>query len=75
MLYKIVLALVVVAASAEMADAKVKRTLHPPQKAERVWYRLNDDAYSHCGQRSFSVSVGNPAFPGRAIWWPWPCGW
>ena len=30
---------------------------------------------SHCGQRAYSVSVGNPAFPDRATQWPRPCGW
>lgn len=29
----------------------------------------------HCGQRAYSVSVGNPAFPDRATQWPRPCGW
>ena len=75
MFYKMVLALIVIVTSVEMADAKVKRKLHYQQKAERVWYRLSDEAYSHCGQRTFSVSVGNPAFPDRVIWWPRPCGW
>jgi hypothetical protein len=73
MFYKSLIALIVIATSAEMADAKIKRSLRYQQKAEGVWYRM--EAYSHCGQRSFSVSVGNPAFPERMIWWPRPCGW
>jgi hypothetical protein len=74
MFYRILLALVVIAASAQVADAKAKRIHRYHQKAAPVWYRLSDDAYySHCGQRSFSVSVGNPAFPNRGIWWPRPC--
>jgi hypothetical protein len=76
MLYRLLLVLVVIAASTQMADAKTRRIHHSQHKAARVWYRLSGDAYySHCGQRSFSVSVGNPAFPDRAVWWPRPCGW
>ncbi|MGH6736833.1 MAG: hypothetical protein ACRECX_12280 [Methyloceanibacter sp.] len=29
----------------------------------------------HCGQRAYSVSVGNPAFKDRLALWPAPCGW
>ena len=74
-LYKSLIALIVIATSVEMADAKMKRSLRYQQKTEGAWSRINDEAYSHCGQRSFSVSVGNPAFPDRALWWPRPCGW
>jgi hypothetical protein len=28
----------------------------------------------HCGQQSYSVSVGNPAFKHRLARWPAPCG-
>jgi hypothetical protein len=37
----------------------------PTTKADRA----------HCGQRAYSVSVGNPAFPDRATQWSRPCGW
>ncbi|MGH9552063.1 MAG: hypothetical protein ACRD3W_21935, partial [Terriglobales bacterium] len=67
--------LIVIATSVEMADARAKRPLRYQQQAEHAWYRTSDEAYSHCGQRSFSVSVGNPAFPERMLWWPRPCGW
>jgi hypothetical protein len=70
MFYKSLIALIVIATSVEMADSKIKRSLRYQQKAEGSRYRMNDEAYSHCGQRSFSVSVGNPAFPKRMIWWP-----
>jgi hypothetical protein len=36
---------------------------------------VTKDDRSHCGQRAYSVSVGNPAFPDRAAQWPRPCGW
>ena len=75
MFYKSLIALIVIATSVEIADAKIKRSLRYQHKADSVWSRMNDEAYSHCGQRSFSVSVGNPAFPERMIWWPRPCGW
>jgi hypothetical protein len=36
------------------------------------WYRLNE-IRNDCVDRSFSVSVGNPAFPNRLAIWPGPC--
>ncbi len=30
---------------------------------------------SHCGERSYSVSVGNPAFKDRLALWSGPCRW
>jgi hypothetical protein len=36
------------------------------------WYRLSGDVEVRCVERSFSVSVGNPAFHRLAIW-PAPC--
>jgi hypothetical protein len=38
------------------------------------WYRLGGNAQNHCGQRSFSISVGNPAFKNDIVYWPAPCG-
>jgi hypothetical protein len=75
MLYKSLIALIMIATSVQMADAKTKQSLRYQQKPEGSLYRMTDEAYSHCGQRSFSVTVGNPAFPERMIWWPRPCGW
>ena len=36
------------------------------------WYRLSGDVEVRCVERSYSVSVGNPAFHRLAIW-PAPC--
>lgn len=37
------------------------------------WYRLSSEIRNDCVDRSFSVSVGNPAFPDRLAVWPGPC--
>jgi hypothetical protein len=39
-----------------------------------VGYRLSGDVRDACVQRSFSISVGNPAYPNRLAAWPAPCG-
>jgi len=36
------------------------------------WYRLSDSV--RCVERSFSISVGNPAYRNRLAVWPAPCG-
>ena len=35
-------------------------------------YRSSDDV--QCVERSFSISVGNPAYRNRSSIWPAPCG-
>ena len=37
------------------------------------WYRLSGDINVRRIERSFSVSVGNLAYPNRAVYWPGPC--
>jgi hypothetical protein len=37
------------------------------------WYRSSDDV--RCVERSFSISVGNPAYRNRWAIWPAPCRW
>jgi hypothetical protein len=32
--------------------------------------RYRNEAEDHYGQRSYSISVGNPAFPDRFAYWP-----
>ena len=44
---------------------------HRPPVTE--WYRLSGDINVRCIERSFSVSVGNLAYPNRAVYWPGPC--
>jgi hypothetical protein len=36
----------------------------------RMARRYRNDAEDHYGQRSYSISVGNPAFPDRFAYWP-----
>jgi hypothetical protein len=55
--------------------APFKRTAHAHKEVSKDRYRLSDSDRSHCGQRSFSISVGNPAFKDRVALWPAPCGW
>jgi hypothetical protein len=52
-----------------LAKASLDRTRVP-----KGWYRLGGNAQNHCGQRSFSISVGNPAFKNDIVYWPDPCG-
>lgn len=37
-------------------------------------YRGSGDVRVDCVERSFSISVGNPAYPNRLAIWPAPCG-
>jgi hypothetical protein len=54
----------------EPALAKKPRP-YMPRMTE--WYRLSGDINVRCIERSFSVSVGNPAYPNRVVYWPAPC--
>ena len=72
------LAMVLIAGSAlcTLAKPAPKATAQTYQReTSENSYRAADDDRSHCGQRSFSISVGNPAFSGRIAQWPRPCGW
>jgi hypothetical protein len=40
-------------------------------KQPPIFYRLTDDP--RCIERSFSISVGNPAYKNRLSIWPAPC--
>jgi len=65
------LGLALLAASSLVASAK------PAHKKKHRWvssYGQHYSGKSHCGQRSYSVSVGNPAFRNRLALWPRPCG-
>ena len=62
-----------VAASALVAVAEPALGKDPTQ-VPKGWYRLGGNARKHCGQRSFSISVGNPAFKNDIAYWPSPCG-
>ena len=35
-----------------------------------AWYRGSGDVQVDCVERSFSISVGNPAYPNRLAIWP-----
>jgi len=52
--------------------ALAKKSRHHAQPAI-PWYRVGGDVEVRCVDRSFSVSVGNPAYPNRALYWPAPC--
>jgi hypothetical protein len=64
-----VLGLVLVAEPALAKKARLYRA--PPPTGG--WYRLSGNVEVLCVERSFSVSVGNPAYPNRAAYWPAPC--
>ena len=44
------------------------------RQQHRAWYRGSGDVQVDCVERSFSISVGNPAYPNRLAIWPAPCG-
>jgi hypothetical protein len=63
----------VVVALAE--PAPTNRTAYVHKDPSNGWHRWSAKGRTHCGQRSFSVSVGNPAFEYRVTDWPAPCDW
>ena len=50
------------------AAPQLGRQQHP------AWYWGSRDVQVDCVERSFSISVGNPAYPNRLAIWPAPCG-
>jgi hypothetical protein len=62
------LGLTLLAASSLVAAAK------PAHKKKHLWvssyYGQRYSANDHYGQRAYSISVGNPAFPDRFAHWP-----
>jgi len=58
-----------------LAEPALAKAVPDPTQVPKGWYRLSGNAQKHCGQRSFSVSVGNPAFKNRVTDWPAPCDW
>jgi hypothetical protein len=54
-------------------QALAKRAAHLREQPPIAWYRLSDNVGVKCVERSFSVSVGNPAYPNRLAMWPGPC--
>jgi hypothetical protein len=72
------LAVALIAGSGLVAVAEpvlVKRMAQAHKGVTKDRYRLSDGDRIYCGQRSFSISVGNPAFKDRVALWPAPCGW
>jgi hypothetical protein len=59
-----------VLATLEPALAKKAPAAH---KQLSILYSANDDL--RCVERSFSISVGNPAYKNRLAVWPAPCRW
>jgi hypothetical protein len=71
-----VAALIAASALVTLAEpAPTKRTTQAHKEPSNGWHRWSAYGQTHCGQRSFSVSVGNPAFRNRIADWPCPCGW
>ena len=64
-----------VAASAliALAGPALAKAAPDPTQEPKGWYCLGGNAQRHCGQRSFSISVGNPAFKNDMVYWPSPC--
>jgi hypothetical protein len=64
---------IALAASLLAEPALAKTAPHPDSQQPPAWYRPNGDVRDECVARSFSVSVGNPAYPSRVAVWPEPC--
>jgi hypothetical protein len=63
------------AASTLIAEpALAKAPPQPSRQQHQAWYRGSRDVQVDCVERSFSISVGNPAYPNRLAIWPAPCG-
>src|SRR4026209_203926 len=75
---RFVLVAILIAALAQSASARRAQRQYLSKAdgdASRVAQTTCDDCRQHCGQRAFSVSVGNPAFKDRLDSWPLPCRW
>ena len=66
--------LVAASALVAVAEPALAKTAPDPTQVPKGWYRLGGNDQKHCGQRSFSISVGNPAFKNDIAYWPSPCG-
>ena len=62
----LVAALVAVSSLQVVAKAAHKTV----RAAHRAYPHSRYTAEDHCGQRAYSISVGNPAFPDRFAHWP-----
>jgi len=54
--------------------ALAKKAFQAGRQQHPAWYRGSGDVRVDCVERSFSISVGNPAYPNRLAIWPAPCG-
>jgi hypothetical protein len=75
---RFVLVAILIAALAQSASARPAQRQYLSKAdgdASRAAQTTRDDGRQHCGQRAFSVSVGNPAFKDRLDLWPLPCRW
>jgi len=71
---RIGLLVTLVAGSAILADTAVaKRAQQVRERPAVAWHHR--DYNVRCVERSFSVSVGNPAYKHRLAYWPAPCSW
>ena len=59
-----------IAAFATVSDPALAKKDPAVGKPPPTFYR--DDV--RCVERSFSISVGNPAYKNRMAYWPAPCG-
>ena len=65
--------LIAAAASATLDESALAKKAPAVRKQTHAsWYRSSDDV--QCIERSFSISVGNPAYKNRSSIWPAPCG-
>ena len=67
----LITALALVLAQPALARKAPRVFKHQPYAA---WTRSSAALDVKCIERSFSVSVGNPAYPNRQALWPAPCG-
>ena len=72
-LSRIGLLVILIAGSAMPTDGFARRAQHTFREQPPVaWYPPG--SIVRCVERSFSISVGNPAYKNRLAHWPAPCG-
>jgi hypothetical protein len=69
----VIAVLIAASALALVSEPALAKKAPSLPKQPPSWYRLSGDVEVRCVERSFSVSVGNPAYPNRLAFWPTPC--
>jgi len=69
----LVAGLISAAVLATLSERALAKKAPAVRKQPPIFYRSSDEV--RCVERSFSISVGNPAYRNRLSIWPAPCRW